>query len=172
VNRVGGHRVEDVYDVPELVVLADVELARLRETASNHLLDQCDGLFAGFVRREIVPVDALLDDEHRAEVYARRTSRLTAVTAARRSSGCAPDIDVARPLLFRERDPDQAVGIVELEPADKGGGSFGDPHCLLVLEPMADASAEELGDARQLRLVPTELGLEITSARSLVLERR
>jgi hypothetical protein len=82
-----------------------------------------------------------------------------------------PNVDVAGPVLLRERDPDQAVGGVELEPGDKGGGSLRDPHRLLVLEPMTDASAEELGDVCELRLVPTEPGLEITDTGSLVLEQ-
>jgi hypothetical protein len=42
---------------------------------------------------------------------------------------------------------------------------------LLMLEPVADASAEELGETRRLRLIPTEFGLEIARTRSLVLEQ-
>ena len=59
---------------------------------------------------------------------------------------------------------------MELEPGDERGAAFRDGDGLLVLEPVADASAEELGDACPLRLVPAEPGLEITGARSLVLE--
>ena len=78
---------------------------------------------------------------------------------------------MARPLLLRERDPDQAAGVAELDAGDKSSGSFGNPHRLLVLEPVTDASTEELRDERQLCLVPTEPGLEITGTRSLVLEQ-
>jgi hypothetical protein len=40
-----------------------------------------------------------------------------------------------------------------------------------VFEPVADASAKELGDAFPLRLVPAEARLEIARAGSLVLEQ-
>ena len=82
-----------------------------------------------------------------------------------------PDIDVARPFLLRKRDPNQAPGVAELDAGDKGSGSFGNPHRLLVLEPVTDASTEELRDERQLCLVPTEPGLEIAGARRLVLKQ-
>jgi hypothetical protein len=42
---------------------------------------------------------------------------------------------------------------------------------LLVLEPVTDASSEELGNERLFRLASTELGLEIAAAGSFVLEQ-
>src|SRR6266516_495543 len=83
----------------------------------------------------------------------------------------SPDVDVTSSLRFRQRDPDRAVGVAKLEPSDKRRTSFRPRDRLLVLEPVADASAEELGDTCPLRLVPAEIGLEITSARSFVLEQ-
>jgi hypothetical protein len=82
-----------------------------------------------------------------------------------------PDIDMTSAVLLRERDPDQAVGVAELDAGDERCAAFRVGECLLVLEPVADASAEELGDACPLRLAPTEVGLEITGAGSLLLEQ-
>ena len=171
VKRVGGRGIEHADDSPRLVVLADVEVARLRETASNHLLDHRHGLFAGFVPREVVPVDALLDDEHDPRSLRAPHVPDDARNGREKIIWMTPDIDVARPLLLRERDPDQAAGVAELDAGDKSSGSFGNPHRLLVLEPVTDASTEELGDERQLRLVPTEFRLEIAGVWSLVLEQ-
>ena len=68
------------------------------------------------------------------------------------------------------RDPDQTVGVAEFDTGDERRGALRVGDCLLVLEPVADASAEELGDACPLRLAPTEVGLEIADAGSEVLE--
>src|SRR5207248_4263719 len=59
-----GRSIEHPDDPPRLVELADVELARFREPFPNHVLDQGHSVFASFVARERVPVDAFLDDEH------------------------------------------------------------------------------------------------------------
>ena len=82
-----------------------------------------------------------------------------------------PDIDVTWALLLRERDPDQAVGVAELDTGDERRAAFRIGERLLMLEPVADASAEELGDACPLRLAPAEARLEIACAGSLVLEQ-
>jgi hypothetical protein len=82
-----------------------------------------------------------------------------------------PDIDVTSAVLLRERDPDQAVGVAELDAGDERRAAFRVGDRLLVLEPVADASAKELGDACPLRLVPAKARLEIAGARSLVLEQ-
>jgi hypothetical protein len=74
-------------------------------------------------------------------------------------------------LRFRQRDADQAVGVPELEPGDERRPSVRDGNRLLVLEPVADASPEELGETSQPRLVPAELGLEIAQPRSFVIEQ-
>jgi hypothetical protein len=82
-----------------------------------------------------------------------------------------PDIDVTSAFLLRERDPDQAVGIAELDAGDERRAAFRPRDRLLVLEPVADASSKELWDVCPLRLVSAEPGLEITGAGSVVVEQ-
>jgi hypothetical protein len=82
-----------------------------------------------------------------------------------------PDIDVTSGLLLRERDPYQAVGVVELDAGDERRAAFRDRERVPVFEPVADASAKELGDACPLRLAPAKPRLEIAHAGSFVLEQ-
>jgi hypothetical protein len=152
VSGVGGRGIEHADDPPLLVELADVELARLGEPFPNHVLDQDDSVFAPCGSRKRVPVDAFLDDEH--DPPSLRSSHLSDDLR----DGCeeivrmTPDIDVTSALLLRERDPDQAVGVTELDTGDERRAAVRVGDRLLVLEPVADASAEELGDACPLRL--------------------
>jgi hypothetical protein len=115
VKRVGGRGIEHADDPPLLVQLADVELARLSEPFPNHVLDQSHSVFASFVARERIPMDAFLDDEHYPPSL--RSSHLSDDLR----DGCeeivwmTPDIDVTSALLLRERHPDEAVGVTELD---------------------------------------------------------
>ena len=103
--------IEHADDPPPLVELADVELARFRQPFPNHVLDHGHSVFASFVAREIVPVDAFLDDEH--DPRSLRSSHLSDDLRNGREEivWMTPDIDVTSTLLLRERDPDQAVGV-------------------------------------------------------------
>jgi hypothetical protein len=173
VSGVGGRGIEHADDRPLLVELADVELARLGEPFPNHVLDQSHSVFAPFVPRKRVSVDAFLDDEH--DPPSLRPSHFSDDLRDRREEivWMTPDIDVASAVLLRERDPDQAVGVTELDTGDERRAAFrvGDRLLALEPEPVADASAKELRDVCPLRLVPAKARLEIARTGSPVLEQ-
>src|SRR6266540_6798308 len=54
---------EDADGLASAVDLADVELAALGQTLADHLLDRRDRLVSRFVARDVVGVNALLNDK-------------------------------------------------------------------------------------------------------------
>lgn len=82
----------------------------------------------------------------------------------------APDIDVSLPPLLGHGNPQQAAR-QQFQPPDEADRALARADGLGMLEPVAEAAPEELGNPAKLRLVPAQLRLEVTLARRLMFEQ-
>lgn len=138
---------EDADGVPGIVDLADVELPPLGETLTDHLLDRSDRLIPRFVARDVVGVDAFLNDEN-AHIHSLGAPPLTHDLRDRCEQllRMRPDIDVTASPLLSQRNPQQAPW-GHLKPCYEATQALACCGGLVMLEPMADAAAEQLWDA-------------------------
>jgi hypothetical protein len=139
---------EDADGVAGVVDLADVELAPLGQTLTDHFLDRSDRLIPRFVARDVVGVDALLNDEN-AHVHSLGALPLMHDFRDRCEQllRMCPDIDVsASPLLSQGNMQQASCG--HLEPSHEAARSLACCDGLVMLEPMADVPRNSSGTPR------------------------
>src|SRR6266540_59002 len=137
---------EDADGLASVVDLADVELAALGETLTDHLLDRRDRLVPRPVARDVIGVDALLNDEN-AHVHSLGAPPLMHDFCDRFEQllRMCPEVDVSASPLLSQGNPEQAL-CGQLEPSYEAARPLARSDSLVVFEPMADASSEKFRD--------------------------